>query len=281
MEIPVLLFKTIALRPYVFIFLAAFLFSSIVMMGRRRTLVFWVGTWILAFLSEFCSTRTGFPYGWYHYTGSTRGQELFVFNVPFMDSLSYSFLLFASYSMALFTLAPLYVRGMNVQVADSFDLRGSWRVLVLTAVYMMMIDVIIDPVALQGEKWFLGKIYGYRDHGFYFGIPLSNAFGWALVALAATYLFQRLQKKFLGPGFRDKGVWVFWGRGWMGVGLYYGVLLFNLSVTAWIGDYPLLLAGIFIYCIPTAILFLRLFDPRARASEHVWKQHLEEFSLKE
>src|SRR5207245_10051926 len=36
--------------------------------------------------------RTGIPFGWYFYTGSTRGQELYLSNVPFMDSLSFSFL---------------------------------------------------------------------------------------------------------------------------------------------------------------------------------------------
>lgn len=279
MEIPILFFKTIALRPYVFIFLAVFLFAGIITMGRRRTLTFLFVTWVLAFLSEFSSTRTGFPYGWYHYTHYTRGQELFVFNIPFMDSLSYTFLLFSAYSMSLLSLAPLRIQKGDFQVVDTFKLRGSWRVLLLTSIYMVMIDVVIDPIALQGEKWFLGKIYYYEHHGFYFGVPLSNALGWGLVGFVSTFIFQRIEKSWLSGSFKDKGIRAWPYRGVLGMGLYYGVLLFTLGVTAWIQDWDLLIAGCFIYLIPTALLFLRLFDPKARASEEDWTQHLHEFQV--
>ncbi len=236
MDVLTLFFKTIALRPYVFVFLSAFLFAGTVTIGWRRTLLFWLGTWFIAFLSEYSSTRNGFPYGFYHYTGLTRGQELYISNVPFMDSLSYSFLLFASYSMALFSLTP--------------PIRKSWKVLLLTSLYMMMIDAVIDPVALRGDRWFLGRIYYYDYSGYYFGVPLSNALGWGLVGWVATFVFQRLENKFSrGRTFQIPG------SDFFGVGLYYGVLAFNLAVTAWIGEWGLFIAGCFIYLIPTVLLF--------------------------
>ncbi|MDH5698334.1 MAG: hypothetical protein OEZ41_00025 [Nitrospirota bacterium] len=40
-------------------------------------------------------------------------------------------------------------------------LRTSWPVVGLTVILFTFLDVVIDPVALQGERWFLGKIYGY------------------------------------------------------------------------------------------------------------------------
>lgn len=279
MEIPVLLLKTILLRPYVFIFLAAFLFAGVITMGLRRTLVFWFGTWVLAFLSEFSSTRNGFPYGLYHYTGSTRGQELFISNVPFMDSLSYSFLLYAAYSVALFWVSPIRVSGFDVQVADTFSIRKSKRALFLTAVLMMMIDVIIDPIALKGDQWFLGRIYYYEYEGFYFGIPLSNAAGWGLVGFVATWVYQQIESRWLGPTFRDRGLRVWKFRGIYGPGLYFGVLLFNLAITIWIGEKGLFVAGCFIFLIPTVLLALRLIDLRARATDADWKTHLAEFQV--
>ncbi len=279
MEVLILLGKTILFRPYVFIFLAAFLFSGTIAMGRRRTLVFLFGTWVLAFLSEYSSTRNGFPYGLYHYTDVTKGKELFLSNVPFMDSLSYSFLLFASYSMALFTLAPLRVKKWDIQVLDTFKLRQSWPVLLLTVLYMMMVDVVIDPVTLHGDRWFLGRIYYYEEHGHFFGVPLSNAFGWAVVAFVALLFYQKMEKYFLGPAFRDRGLRVWRFRGLFGVGLYYGVLAFILSVAAWIGEKGILIAGCFIFLLPTVILLLRLRDPRVRASEEEWKAYLKEFQL--
>src|SRR5262249_50127375 len=106
MDVLLLFFKTILLRPYVFVFLAAFLFSAIQLIGWSRTWRFWLISCATAFLCEFSSTRTGIPFGWYFYNGSTVGQELYLSNVPFMDSISFSFLLFAAYCVALGLLLP-------------------------------------------------------------------------------------------------------------------------------------------------------------------------------
>ena len=95
MEIPLLFFNTILLRPYVFAFLAAFLVSAVALIGWPRTWRFWLVSWITAFVCEYSSTRNGIPFGWYFYNGSTVGQELYFSNIPFMDSISFSFLLFA------------------------------------------------------------------------------------------------------------------------------------------------------------------------------------------
>ena len=105
MNILTLLLNTILLRPYVFIFLAAFLFSADCCWDGAGP--FFTISWITAFLCEFSSTRIGIPFGSYYYTGSTVGQELYLFNVPFMDSLSFTFLLYASYCMALLFVLPI------------------------------------------------------------------------------------------------------------------------------------------------------------------------------
>ena len=279
MDVPILFLKTIALRPYVFIFLLAFFVSGVVTMGRVRTVVFFLSTWMIAFLSEFSSTRNGFPYGLYHYTEFTRGEELFIFNVPFMDSLSYTFLLFASYSMALFAVSPVRVRKFDVQVADTFSIRQSGVVLLLTAVFMMMIDVVIDPVALQGDRWFLGQIYYYENHGEFFGVPLTNALGWGFVGAVATFVYQRLERRFLSRSFRDRGIVIFPLRGLFGVGLYYGVLFFILTMAWIIGERGIFLAGCFIYAIPTVLLVARCRDSRVQATEEDWTAHKRDFQL--
>jgi putative membrane protein len=63
---------TLLLRPYVFAFVAAFLFAGATDIGWRRTLLFGASVWPLAWLAEFASTRVGVPFGLYHYTGLTR-----------------------------------------------------------------------------------------------------------------------------------------------------------------------------------------------------------------
>src|SRR5687768_16809090 len=91
---------TLALRPYVFVFLVAYLVLGVRDLGWRSTLGFGAWVWLVAWLSEFSSTRTGVPFGLYTYTGATRGQELFIADVPFMDTVSFPFLAYAAFCLA-------------------------------------------------------------------------------------------------------------------------------------------------------------------------------------
>lgn len=265
MEFVVLFFKTIAFRPYVFAFLGAFLFSAIVLIGWPRTWRFWLISWITAFVCEFSSTRNGIPFGWYHYNGSTVGQELYVSNIPFMDSISFSFLLFASYCLALLFLLPIRPpSGAGPRLLDlRFDLpsRTSWPVCVLTVLFFASIDMVIDPVALRGDRWFLGKIYYYPDPGVHFGVPMANYVGWAVVGAISLVLYFPLDRRLRDPVPKPDHFTTH--RLLLGAGLYYGVLAFNLGVTFWIGESLQGTAGLLMYLPVTTLLLLRLFTPSA------------------
>jgi len=121
-----------------------------------------------------------------------------------------------------------------------------------------LIDVVIDPVALRGDRWFLGQIYGYQDPGLYFGIPLLNFAGWAVVGLTALsayyYIDRRLPPLSSGAGPAMTTYLL------LGCALYYGVLVFNLAITFWIGENLLGLVGMMIYLPITILLTLRLFN---------------------
>src|SRR5262245_15369817 len=276
MDTLTLLFKTVQLRPYVFLFLAVFLFCAMNLLGWRRTGLFFGITWISAFLYEFSSTRTGFPFGWYHYTGSTVGQELYLSNVPFMDSLSFTFLLYASYCLALSFLLPTPVEHLSKEASSrdggllaltlNRSNRNGWPVFLLSTLFFVFIDLVIDPVALRGDQWFLGKIYYYPYPGLHFGVPVANYAGWAVVGMSALWIYSRLDRRLPDPEQ--------WAREsvtskiLMGCGLYYGVLLFNLTITFWIEEPLLGMNGILIYIPLTALFLLRLLgklpDPKEK-----------------
>ena len=259
-DLPVLLVKTFLLRPYVFMFLVSFLIIGRLLIGWQRTLVFLLAGWITAFLCEFSSTRIGVPFGFYYYNGSTVGQELYITNVPFMDSLSFTFLLFASYCLALVFLLPSVVGPAQRRLELVLDpnVRTSWASLLLTATFLTLIDVVIDPVALRGDRWFLGQIYGYPDPGVYFGIPLMNFVGWAVVGLIALSIYFCIDRRLpplppaAGPAMTTHLL--------LGCMLYYGVLVFNLTITFWIGESLLGLVGMMIYLPISILLVLRLFN---------------------
>ena len=250
-----LLLHTVWLRPYVFVFLAVFLAFAIPAWGWRRTLVYTVAGYALALGAEhFSSTAHGwFPFGHYEYVSEpTINKELWVAGVPFMDSLSFVFLSFAGLQMARLALEPL-ARGprgwWDLRWADPARPKG-WRTWALGGFLTMAMDVVIDPVALQGHRWFLGDIYNYPNGGQHFGVPLTNYGGWLLLALAIIGFLIVVDRWVMRGWLRRlagrKG-WVEW-RGYpadaaVGAGLFLGILVFNLAITFAIGETVMGLAG--------------------------------------
>ena len=263
MDTLALFFKTIAFRPYVFVFLAAFLFAAMMLIGWPRTWRFWAISWITAFVCEFSSTRTGIPFGWYYYNGSTVGQELYFSNVPFMDSISFSFLLYAAYCVALCLLLPTRPSSGSAQpmlnpLTLDVSARTSWSVLFVTAFLFAFIDMVIDPIALRGDRWFLGKIYDYPDPGVHFGVPLANYIGWAVVGIISLAIYFPLERRLRDPSLPPSVT----PRLLLGAGLYYGVLAFNLSMTFWIGELFMGMSGLVMHLPVIVLLLYRLAGPR-------------------
>jgi putative membrane protein len=240
-----LLFGTVLLRPYVFVFLAVFLTIATVNMGAARTIIFTLLAYSIAFLSEYSSTRNGFPYGFYTYIETTRNQELWISNIPFMDSLSYSFLSYFSYTMSLLIWSPLKKNGWDIQLMGSQFIRSSFRVIFTGAGFVTLLDIVIDPVALHGDRWFLGLIYSYKEKGEYFNIPLTNFAGWFLVGATILYFFSRIDI-WLGESGKSKGVRKLPGKALLGPAVYFGVLAFNLGVTFYIGETLMGICGLLI-----------------------------------
>src|SRR5213596_1172790 len=135
-----LLVGTLMLWPYVFVFLALYLFAAVTRMGWAKTAAFSAVAWAIAYAAEFSSTRNGVPFGLYVYVDATRGRELWLSNVPFFDSLSFTFL---CYPLAIFLYAPLVCGRGDFQAADTRAIRTPWRVLVPGAFMTTLLDLVI------------------------------------------------------------------------------------------------------------------------------------------
>src|SRR5438045_7602896 len=153
---------TLVLRWYVFTFVACFLVASARDLGWRGTLVFAAWVWTLAWACELASTRVGVPFGLYHYTGATRGQELYIADVPLMDALSFTFLAYAAFCLARAALGPR---------------SGAWALATTSGILMMLLDVVIDPTALRAAPRFLGRTVPHAACGAYCRVPPSTCEG--------------------------------------------------------------------------------------------------------
>jgi putative membrane protein len=266
------------LRPYVLVFFLVYLLGCSLHLGLKRALIFSIVGYLIAWLSEFSSIHNGIPYGHYYYIEHTVDEELWVLGVPLMDSMSYVFLAYASYCMALMVISPAVFSGRAIYVLETREKRNSLSARVLGSLFFVYLDIVIDPVALRGEKWFLGRIYEYPEEGAYFGVPISNFAGWFVVGFTLMYSLQKIDAYLHSRGSKD---FFGYGHAWrylMGPALYLGVLVFNLSVAFYIGEYALGWAGTFIIVLPAALLyFMKRERPDVADRDKAVREHLEDF----
>jgi len=269
---------TVTMRPYVFAFFAAYLVAAVPHLGWRKTALFTVVGYLIAFLSEFSSINTGIPYGWYYYIDVTSNRELWIAGVPFFDSLSYVFLTYCSYATALFVVSPVKTWRWELVTLETRSIRSSFAVLFLGSLFQVFLDIIIDPVALQGGRWFLGQIYGYREAGVHFGVPLSNYLGWWLVSFILVFALQRIDAwADRGGSEPPAGVANLPFRALYGPILYVSVLVFNLVVTLWIGERLMALTGIFIIIPAMAVSAVTIIRRANRYRKEELAEHLRDF----
>lgn len=257
-----LLISTVAYRPYVFVFFACYLFLAITSIGWKRTALFTALAYAVAFLCEWSSAvaATGFPFGLYYYIDRTSHRELWIAGVPFMDSLSFTFLSYVSWELATTLLGRVKASWRDVQAVNGGEVRRRWATAALASFLMMYLDIIIDPVALLGDRWFLGKIYYYPGGGSYFGITLANFLGWYFVCFVIVRLFVWLEKIVFGKSPNQAvGEREYRYKALGPVGLYFGVLGFNLFMTFWIGEQTLGVVSVIVTLPLIALVALPLY----------------------
>jgi len=244
------LITTIIKRPYVFAFFAAYLYLALRRWGWKRTVLWLVSGYLIAWLSEYSSIHNGFPYGHYKYVYGSMPGELVIAGVPFFDSLSYVFLTFAGFM----TGVRLLKRSEQPDPGSRLRSLIPVYLVLLGAFLTMMLDVIVDPVATMGAKWFLGEIHYYVHPGWYFGVPLTNFGGWFLVSFAIIGFNVVAWKAFpnLLGGLKMRNNIVS-----LEPLLYLSVGLFQTIMALWIGAYLLGFVNATLCGIITGLLYIK------------------------
>ena len=111
------------------------------------------------------------------------------------------------------------------------------------------------------------QIFWYPEGGIYFGVPLSNFGGWAIVGTAIILLYQGIDRLLVRRGWGSNcGSPLCTGQSVMEPLLYYLLLLFNLTVT-FVIDEPLLgCVGVLIFTPITALILTLIFKPANQAT---------------
>jgi putative membrane protein len=155
---------TIQHRWWALIFIPIFFWVATAERTWQRALRFLAVASVVSLAAEYLSTHTGFPYGRYDYIANTHGSELYISNVPIFVPLTFGIVVWAGRAL---------VNRKNISPA---------LMIIGGALFATAIDLVIDPMTLRGESWFMGPLYAYRSSGLWFHVPWSNYGGWILVS---------------------------------------------------------------------------------------------------
>ncbi len=151
------------------IFIAVFLLAR-ERYGLKGTLLFFLIASGVSLFFENMSVMTGFPYGLYNYSPT-----LGVLNVPLIIIFEY----FAMGYLA-WTLANI----LTGQYSEKLKGKQVFLIPFMATFIMVMWDLTVDPISstLQG-------LWVWHNPGAYFGVPISNYFGWFLVVYIIFQIF--------------------------------------------------------------------------------------------
>ena len=133
-------------------------------------LIFFLITWAVSFTFENLSIATGFPFGFYHYSSS-----LGIMTVPLI-------IIFAYFAVGYLSFALAHV--LTGQYGKKLQGKQIFVIPFISAFLMVMWDLTIDPISST-----LQNMWVWANPGSYFGVPVSNFFGWFLVVYIFFQLF--------------------------------------------------------------------------------------------
>lgn len=235
-------------RPYVVTLVLTFMVMAVAERGWLRMLCWLVIGTFLGWLSEFCSTRTGFPFTFYDYYPSNFSNELWLSNIPLFASLSFASLTYFGHSLTYTLFSPLRRGEHGIERVENQPLMLSLKVALWGALLVSWSDFVIDPVTHLGQYWFLGKIYMYvpGDYGWlapiynhltpawHFDVPIGNYVGWLITCFTIIFVNQQVDRLLIAWGFPHKPAFRLPHLCLWSLGYYIGNFIFILAVNIYL-----------------------------------------------
>ncbi|WP_414469484.1 bisanhydrobacterioruberin hydratase CruF [Methanobacterium sp. ACI-7] len=167
----------------------------------KKALIFLIILSVFALAIETFAIITGIPYSKFTYTNLI-GFKLFgytPFTVPF-------------------SFVPLFIGSLYIA---SLKATNKWKIAALTAVIVLIADLVLDPAAVALNFWI------WDMNGFFYGVPLMNFIGWLITGFIAGLISVAV----LGDKVKDKNkpkamlsslflIISFWGAVCIYMGLY-------------------------------------------------------------
>ena len=137
--------------------------------GVPKTIKTFAIVGVLSYFAEFIGSKTGIPFGKYHYTDVLQPQ---LAGVPLLIPLAWMMMLPPAWAMASALVSRTHSKLPRFQFTIYYSL--------ISALAFTAWDLFLDPQMVRWNFWV------WEIPGQYFGIPLVNYLGWVLVSALLT-----------------------------------------------------------------------------------------------
>ena len=142
--------------------------------GFFNIAIFLIITIIVSLLLEIIGSKTGYVFGGKYHYNDDNTPGFILFGIPVLIPIAWFGIIYMSINFCN------YVTNVRFPFENSIN----YYFIILTAIFVMLLDLVLDPLAVDEKRW------NWELPGIYYGIPILNFFGWLLVPLLILLIFQ-------------------------------------------------------------------------------------------
>jgi uncharacterized membrane protein len=157
-----------------------FLFHGAMIWGWLNIIIFVIISFFIGIFTEIIGTRTGLIFGGKYEFNLKLSPGPSISGIPLIIPLSWS------------GLTYMILNYCELVLGGSFNSLSNQNItlLLLPSILMVLLDLILDPIAVDEKRW------SWKKSGAYYGVPLLNFVGWLFTTFLILFTFQLFQSDF-------------------------------------------------------------------------------------
>ena len=156
--------------------LCYFIFHGLTLWGWTNIVLFMFIAFVFSISMEIIGSQSGFMFGGKYKFDAHKSPGPIYAGIPLVIPLSWAGLTYMSLNYSMFVTGhEFYVKSHEPLV-----------LLVLPSVLMLLLDLVLDPIAVDEKRW------GWEKPGSYYEVPPLNFSGWFITVFIILWLFSIL-----------------------------------------------------------------------------------------
>ena len=156
-----------------------FVIHGAVCLGLYNILTFLAITFIVSLILEIIGSKKGYIFGGkYHYNKENTPGYL-IFGVPILIPVAWFGIIYMCSNFCIYL----------TEINFPFETLPNYYFILLTAVFVMFLDLVLDPLAVDEKRW------SWEYPGIYYGVPFLNFIGWLMVPISVLLIFHQFSKE--------------------------------------------------------------------------------------